>query len=159
MARAAVEFAKTIIQKKPIVAEVGVYMGEHAREICECLDPSMIYLVDTIKRFEVFPRSGDGKWPYTFFEEKSQVGASHLPDECLDFVYIDALHDEVNMAIDIACWYQKVKVGGVIGGHDYGQDPNQSINSAVRRMFGLDVYSKDVDWWHVKKVSQWFQVK
>lgn len=147
MARGATLFAKTILPPKPLIAEIGVYRGCHARSMCEVLDPAMIYLVD-VKRTEF-----DMPYPHTFFEEPSQVAASHIPDESLDFVYIDALHDEMNMTIDIACWYPKLKVGGLIGGHDYKDDPNSTICRAVQHFFGkVDTKVVDTDWWHVKSI-------
>lgn len=40
----------------------------------------------------------------------------------LDFVYIDARHDYNGVMEDIVNWYPKVKVGGLVCGHDYGMD-------------------------------------
>lgn len=45
--------------------------------------------------------------------------AKNIEDESLDFVYIDANHEFVNVVNDIAAWERKVKVGGIIAGHDY----------------------------------------
>lgn len=46
--------------------------------------------------------------------------ASHLyEDESLDFVFIDADHTKEGFCADLNCWYPKVKMGGVIAGHDY----------------------------------------
>lgn len=41
------------------------------------------------------------------------------PDRSLDFVFIDAAHDYINVKKDILSWYPKVKIGGIIAGHDY----------------------------------------
>lgn len=37
----------------------------------------------------------------------------------LDFVYIDGNHDYSFVLEDLDLWYPKVKVGGIIGGHDF----------------------------------------
>lgn len=44
--------------------------------------------------------------------------AQHVPDESLDFVFIDADHRYQAVKADIAAWTPKVKAGGFITGHD-----------------------------------------
>ena len=51
--------------------------------------------------------------------EFSVKAAKFFPDEAFDFIYIDADHTYEAVSEDLAAWYPKVKVGGVIGGHDY----------------------------------------
>jgi hypothetical protein len=45
--------------------------------------------------------------------------AKLIPDESLDFVYIDARHDYCGVMEDLQNYYPKVKVGGYVSGHDY----------------------------------------
>lgn len=45
--------------------------------------------------------------------------AKLMPDNSLDFVYIDANHHFRHVIEDINDWYPKVKAGGVFAGHDY----------------------------------------
>lgn len=45
--------------------------------------------------------------------------AQDFADRSLDFVYIDGNHQFQYVAWDIAEWSKKVKVGGIISGHDY----------------------------------------
>lgn len=45
--------------------------------------------------------------------------APRIPDGSLDFVYIDAQHQEEAVARDLAIWYPKLKPGGMFAGHDY----------------------------------------
>jgi len=40
-------------------------------------------------------------------------------DDSLDFVYIDGNHEFQQTVNDIAEWHKKVKVGGIVAGHDY----------------------------------------
>jgi len=51
--------------------------------------------------------------------EASVQAATFFEDETFDFVYIDADHTYEGVSEDIRAWYPKVKVGGIIGGHDY----------------------------------------
>ena len=49
----------------------------------------------------------------------STKAAKMFQDYSLDFVFIDAAHDYVSIKRDIAIWWPKVKVGGILAGHDY----------------------------------------
>jgi predicted O-methyltransferase YrrM len=54
-----------------------------------------------------------------------------FPEESLDFIYIDAAHDFDNVMVDIIEWGKRVRVGGIISGHDYSNNFRNgvSINS------------------------------
>lgn len=45
--------------------------------------------------------------------------AKLLPNSSIDFIYIDARHDRKGVLEDLQYYWPKVKVGGVIAGHDY----------------------------------------
>ncbi len=45
--------------------------------------------------------------------------AARLPAYCLDFVYLDARHDRASVLADLDQWFDKVRPGGVLAGHDY----------------------------------------
>lgn len=49
----------------------------------------------------------------------SLVAVKDFPDESLDFVYIDANHEFVEVASDLHAWKKKVRPGGIVSGHDY----------------------------------------
>jgi hypothetical protein len=42
-----------------------------------------------------------------------------VPDGSLDYLYVDARHDYCGVMQDLVQWWPKVKVGGLICGHDY----------------------------------------
>src|SRR4051794_5373755 len=67
------------------------------------------------------------------------AGARVLPASA-DFVYIDALHDHDSALEDVTTWYDKVRPGGIIAGHDYvdGTFPEGvfGVRSAVDGFFG-----------------------
>jgi hypothetical protein len=66
--------------------------------------------------------------------------APSFPPECLDFVYVDARHDEASVFEDLECWWPRLRRGGVMSGHDYldGVLPegNFGVQSAVDAFFG-----------------------
>jgi hypothetical protein len=45
--------------------------------------------------------------------------ARTLPDNSLDFVYIDGNHEFQHVVNDMCEWYKKVRPGGILAGHDY----------------------------------------
>lgn len=50
----------------------------------------------------------------------SLVAVDSYEDESLDFVFIDASHEYLDVKEDILKWLTKVKKGGILAGHDYG---------------------------------------
>ncbi len=52
----------------------------------------------------------------------SREAAELIPDQSLDFCYIDADHSYNGVSEDIRLWYPKVRPGGLMGGHDFIQD-------------------------------------
>lgn len=58
-------------------------------------------------------------------------------DSSLDFVFIDASHDYLDVMADIKAWFPKVKRGGTIAGHDYVHDRKywQGVYDAVNDFF------------------------
>ena len=70
-------------------------------------------------------------------------------DESLDFVYIDGNHDFRYIAEDLAEWTKKVRIGGIISGHDYFFTlPKKSARWDVG--FVLDAYIK------AYQIKNWF---
>ena len=49
----------------------------------------------------------------------SHDAAIEFVDNYFDFVYIDADHRYEAVLNDMHCWWNKVKPGGILGGHDY----------------------------------------
>lgn len=86
-------------------------------------------------------------------EKPSLEVALTFPDGFFDLVYLDAMHDYVNVTNDINAWRSKVKSGGCIGGHDY-IDPNkygQQVWKAVTDIFGEENVKRYEDSsWRVK---------
>jgi Methyltransferase domain/galactosyl transferase GMA12/MNN10 family len=69
-----------------------------------------------------------------------EQAVTHVDDAALDFVYLDARHEEASIAQDLAMWAPKVRSGGIIAGHDYldGDLPEGrfGVKTAVDRFFG-----------------------
>ncbi len=64
------------------------------------------------------------------------ISASKLyEDNSLDFVFIDAGHDYVDVFNDIKYWFPKVKENGIIAGHDYNNYSYPDVRLAVNDFF------------------------
>ena len=68
----------------------------------------------------------------------------------LDFVYIDACHEYSAVKADIAAWYPKVRVGGVLGGHDITWSGVFWAVAEFAKEQALQLHTSACDWWVVK---------
>ena len=80
----------------------------------------------------------------TPIKSTSLEAAKLVPDSSLDFCFIDASHDHDNVIADIKAWFPKVKLGGVIAGHDYPEW--EGVKKAVDEFFGNKIVSKYDCW-------------
>ena len=72
-----------------------------------------------------------------------------LKDDLFDFIYIDGLHTYDGVKYDIIKYLPLVKLGGVIGGHDYGTNHPHlvGVTEAVNEMLGEpDKVFEDNSW-------------
>ena len=150
-------------------AEIGILTGEFSEVLVRdnphiklyCIDPWQAY--DDYKdekhqkAFDTYYQAAkDRLAPYNcqIIRKYSLDAAKDFPDQSLDFVYIDGNHNLQNVINDIAVWSKKIRVGGIISGHDYKlSKPSikihvyQAVNAytdayEVRPWFVLGSYSK-----------------
>jgi len=150
-------------KQKLIGAEIGVFEGINAESICKTLNICKLYLVDSYVGYtedglhvnlasdvEQKARLRLAKLPVLFIR-KTSIEATSLVPNCLDFVYIDGNHDLARQ--DLEMYYPKVKIGGVIGGHDFSLERSRSLVCGIVRFAferRLQLYGKSADWWLVK---------
>ena len=74
-------------------------------------------------------------------------------DNSIDFIYIDGNHQYDFVKKDLEDYVPKVKVGGVIAGHDYGGPTTPGVTKAIDEYFGFPPESKypDYSWAYIKK--------
>jgi hypothetical protein len=86
----------------------------------------------------------------TVWRMTGAAAAERIPHHCLDFVYLDARHDEASVREDLGHWFPKVRPGGIIAGHDYldGQIPagDFGVKSAVDRFFAAQQLRVQATW-------------
>jgi hypothetical protein len=141
-------------------AEVGVRAGDNALTICQknpsvklfCIDPwapfeggrpsqhrQNMYFYHTRKKLKGYD--------VVFLKKTSMEALNDITDQSLDFVYIDAKHDFDYVMMDIICWSQKVKSGGMVAGHDYIHLHNCGVIAAVNGY----VAGHTITQWYVTK--------
>ena len=52
----------------------------------------------------------------------THVCVERFADASFDFIYVDALHDYKGALRDITLWWPKLRVGGIMAGHDFNDD-------------------------------------
>ncbi len=111
-------------------AEIGVLRGAYSRTLCnampglkiKCIDPWIAFRRNSQTRTErYFHWACRRLRPYNaeIIRKPSMEAVREVPDKSLDFVYIDAMHEFDPVMLDLIYWSDKVRVGGMIAGHDY----------------------------------------
>jgi len=161
-------FMKAYFGSKQLVGlEIGVAKGENALSILQELPIRKLFLIDPYIPYvergqplsfeETFVKAKErlSKFQQVTFIKKTSEEAVKDVDEPLDFVYIDGNHSYEYVKNDIALYYPLVKLGGVIGGHDYTPyhrtEVVQAVNEFVKKHGKIGFYTVFPDWWIIKK--------
>jgi len=154
-------------QEGLVGAEIGVRQGQNALFLWDNLPLKHLYLVDNWLEYTdgadgIYYQGAQDKiyenllvvcWAMSQLKGYKEVfdilkmdsvkAAELIEDGLLDFVYIDAGHDYEHVKADLDAWGVKVKVGGIIGGHDYGY-PQSGVKQAVDEFIEATKYSLNV---------------
>ena len=140
--RHATQFANDKLSGDLIVAEIGVQDGINAKSILRHSRIKHLYLVDSYGDFindkgrlvttgygdysvhyaRMFNNVEEYKDKVTLISKASEFAASLFEDNFFDWIYIDAGHETAEALSDMNIWFSKVRLGGVVSGHDIG-DP------------------------------------
>ena len=84
-----------------------------------------------------------------FIRDWTTEAVKQIPDNSLDFIFLDADHAYKTVVRDIEDWNPKVKKGGYITGHDWYQSP---VKKAVTDVLGRkDIQIKQDNVWIYRK--------
>jgi hypothetical protein len=65
--------------------------------------------------------------------KSSEEAVKDYPDNNFDYVYVDGEHTYEATKRDMKLWYPKVKVGGILGGHDVGMtEVSTALNEFIK---------------------------
>lgn len=132
-------------------AEIGVEQGVYSETLLSANKDLYLYCVDawtaykgyrdhtrqekldkfyqtTLKRLESYA----GR--FSIVPNFSMAAVNLFEDNSLDFVYIDANHDFLNVTQDIFYWSKKVRKGGIVAGHDYVKRKNEAAHVHVKQV-------------------------
>jgi len=157
---------------KGIGAEIGVQNGSYSEIILDKWKGTTLFSIDAWLQFEEteyrdvanvsdeihlinyaatcmkLRRFGDRSiiWRMT-----SEEAAKIIPKKTLDFCYIDANHSYDGVVKDLELWIPKIKVGGIICGHDFIEDGEHSYeDGTIIGLFGVQKavleYSVKYNW-------------
>ena len=135
-------------------AEIGVGSGPFSEMLFQLIPGLKLYCVDAWKPYSGYldfsnpieletdyERALTRLAPYhaIIIRKFSMEAVKMIPDKSLDFVYIDARHENPEVGDDIREWSKKVRRGGIVSGHDYvhiHQDVIKEVdNQAERPLF------------------------
>lgn len=150
---------------RPLVgAEVGVLSGDNSARMLANLPIEKLYLVDSWIAY----RQNDYLWDFTHchkevvarFVDDPRVEIVHLDsivasgqflDGSLDFVYIDACHEEESVKADVDAYVSKIKRGGILAGHDFSWPWLGTVRAVLfaAQKYDWTLYTETPDWWTV----------
>jgi len=133
-------------------AEIGVWKGKWSARLCKDNPALHMLCVDLWTTYDAYGDSRNrqdaldaayaeavsvlSQYRTTIVRDASVKAAASVPDGSLDFVYIDANHGEAFVRQDLEAWVHKVRVGGIVSGHDYIWRPERpyiQVKAAVDR--------------------------
>ena len=159
-------------------AEIGVESGAYSEVLCKANPNLYLYCIDAWKPYKgymdyAYCATLDKAYetaiktlsPYgvDIIRKFSMDALQDIPDESLDFVYIDGNHTLQYVINDICEWSKKVKKGGIVSGHDYHHFKRsrqfgvvEAVNAytqayRINPWFTTDIKKEGRSWFWVKK--------
>jgi hypothetical protein len=116
--------------------EVGVEQGFFSEVLCKANPDMKLYSVDAWSAYPGFhdytendkdaldehheeAKTRLAQYNCEIINKFSMDAVKDFKDESIDFVYIDANHEIPWCLEDIFWWSKKVRIGGIVAGHDY----------------------------------------
>ena len=133
---------KTMVEIGTFTGESTVIFADHFKEVIG-IDPMLPEYdkQDPTSKFDfnevlkMFLLRTENYNNISLIQKTSDDAVNDFKDASIDFVYIDGIHQYPNVLSDIKNYLPKIKKGGIIGGHDYGQHW-PGVKQAVDEMFG-----------------------
>lgn len=138
---ALIHLIKTKIGNPKTGLEIGVSRARTSRRLLRAFPDLHLYLIDPYERYKdhsnnrkVNQRQQHRRKTtalkalkpfedrYDLIEDYSYRVSWQIPDNSLDFIFIDGLHTAIGTMIDILLYAQKIKKGGLLCGHDFNRE-------------------------------------
>lgn len=145
-------------------AEIGVAQGLYNEILCKENPQAKIYGIDPWLAYEDY-RDYTSQRKLTGFYEATEVrlvpyenyelvrkfsmeALDDFDDESLDFIYLDGNHTLPFIINDIIQWTKKVRVGGIVSGHDYRKSKRRVTQNHV--VYAVNCYTQSY------RIRPWF---
>lgn len=141
-------------------AEIGISYGGNSEHALLTTEIDNLYGVDAFENSDstfdfVKKRLFVFKNRFKLFRNNS-VDAAISIHETLDFVFINRIYTHEAVLDELKIWFSKIKVGGVIGGSNYGHPNFPGVKQAVDEFFNRfkwDITLSGGGVWWVKKIQ------
>ena len=164
-----------------VAVEIGVWRGYYSTSIIKVLNPKTFYGVDPYTLYKGYTDKPGGmsnpefnsqtnlnklfwkvKEKFKIYDnailarEYGNEYANDFEDNSVDFVYLDSNHKYECVKEEIEAWWAKIKIGGILSGHDYKQDSYFGVIPAVdefvkREKVELNTTDEEfATWWVIK---------
>lgn len=166
-------------------AEVGVARGYYSKILCESNPNLYLHCIDcwkvypgyddySQKRLNQFYRIAQEQLANLNCEIVKKFSMDAVKDfelNSLDFVYLDASHEFRDVVNDISEWIKRIKIGGIISGHDYDKSPKVKFKRHVGEAVKGYTESYEIKPWFIlgrkkcprdesrDKIRSWFWIK
>lgn len=157
-----------LLPDRCIMVEVGCYAGESTIFFLEkaerifCVDmwePYDEITADGLKHLDASEAEASfdalslaNKGRIVKIKKHSARACGTVERQSVDAVYLDAGHDYSSVTYDIVLWLPKVKTGGILAGHDYGNAFHTGVKRSVDEAFGEpNMLFEDTSWMIIKK--------
>jgi hypothetical protein len=143
-------------------AEVGVRWGDYSKILCDSIPGLKLFCIDpyipyggrhyTQEKMDIIYRHAQkllAGYDVTFIKKTSVQAAMEIPDNSIDFVYIDGLHEFDYAMLDTIYWTPKVRPGGIVAGHDYVESYSCGVVNAIRAY----TYAHAINEWFLTRVD------
>lgn len=130
------------VKLKGVGAEIGVQRGHNSKQIFQSGWTGQLICVDNWVREHEYKIAEEvlKGCDVLFTQGDSSESAFIVSDGSLDFVYIDAGHAYEEVKKDFAAWFPKVRIGGIVSGHDYAPASHKNDCDGVRQF--IEEYMK-----------------
>lgn len=127
-------------------AEIGVDKGAFSHHLLSKTNLERLYCIDcwmddfgSDHKPEEYDPVGDNRMQTAmkllgefgeraqFMKATSAIASQSIPNDSLDFCYIDGDHSLEGIYTDVYSWIHKVRIGGMLAGHDYKDGPKSGI--------------------------------
>ncbi len=126
----------TLLPPDSVGCELGVARGDHAEDLLRNAKPRELHLVDNWSWPKNLDAAAATAWINARFAAEIAAGQVHvhpvsfaeyfasIPDRSLDWVYVDGAHNYADVSRDVWQAWSKIRVGGILCGHDFAIRPD-----------------------------------